>query len=238
MRGIAIIMVVVYHLAWDLSALAGWDIDLYDGFWHYFQRVTATTFIVLVGISLTLSYRRASEYYSESALFGKYLRRGAKLFALGMLISLVTWVVIRQGYVQFGILHFIGVSIVLAYPLLRYRYLNLALGLLFLLAGQWVSSITVGTGWLIWLGFLPSSYYAVDYFPLIPWFGVVLLGIFIGNTFYGDGSRRISLPDLSSATLVRGLDKLGQHTLAIYLFHQPVLIAGLVLLGVADLGAL
>lgn len=238
MRGIAIIMVVVYHLAWDLKALAGWDINLYDGFWHYFQRVTATTFIVLVGVSLTLSYRRASARYAGRALFGKYVRRGAKLFGLGLLISLVTWMVIRDGYVQFGILHFIGVSIILAYPLLRYRYLNLALGLLLLLVGQWVSSITVGTGWLVWLGFLPSSYYAVDYFPLIPWFGVVLLGVFIGNIFYGADRRFIRFPDLSSTALVQGLDRLGRHTLAIYLFHQPVLIAALVLLGVADLGVL
>lgn len=238
LRGVAIIMVVIYHLAWDLKAMAGWDIDLYAGFWHYFQRVTATTFILLVGISLTLSYRRVSGQRPNPALFGKYARRGARLFAFGLVISAVTWVVLRQGYVQFGILHFIGVAIILAYPLLRYRYLNLALGLSILFVASWVSSIPVETGWLIWLGFLPPAYYAVDYFPLFPWFGVVLLGIFIGNTVYDPARRWGPLPNLSPTPVVQGLNLLGRHTLAIYLLHQPVLIAALILLGIVDIGVL
>jgi uncharacterized membrane protein len=42
----------------------------------------------------------------------------------------VTWLALGKGYVQFGILHFIGLSIIIAYPLVRFRYLSLALALI------------------------------------------------------------------------------------------------------------
>ena len=40
------------------------------------------------------------------------------------------------------------------------------------------------------LGITPTYYPAVDYFPLIPWFGVVLLGIWFGNWFYTAANAR------------------------------------------------
>ncbi|NOZ71974.1 MAG: DUF1624 domain-containing protein [Chloroflexi bacterium] len=236
LRGIAIIMVVIYHIAWDLRAFVGWDINLYDGFWHYFQRVTASTFILLVGLSLTLSYRRVSRFQAEHrALFPQYLRRGLKIMAWGLLISGVTWLVVRENYVQFGILHFIGLSILLAYPLLPYRTLNLVLGVLFLMLGPVVASVQINSEALVWLGLQPPGYAAVDYFPLVPWFGVVLIGIFLGNWLYTDQGRRFPLIDCSRTPGVNLLGRLGQKTLFIYLVHQPILISFLVLVGLADL---
>ncbi len=159
LRGVAIIMVVIYHLAWDLYALAGWDINLFGGFWHYFQRVTANTFIILVGVSMTVSYRRARQVMGPDAkLFPKYLRRGVTLLAWGMLISLATWLALGKGYVQFGILHFLGLSIIIAYPLLRFRYLNLALALVFFfLLPPLVNAVAINSTALVWLGISPPA---------------------------------------------------------------------------------
>ncbi|RME81524.1 MAG: DUF1624 domain-containing protein [Caldilineae bacterium] len=243
-RGVAIIMVVVYHLAWDLRALAGWDLELYTGFWHYFQHLTAGIFVFLVGLSLSISYGRLRTRRQRDGILPRrgqppalvrYVRRSLKLLVWAGLISLVTWLVLGQGYIQFGILHFIAVSIVLAYPFLRWCRANLLIGLALLLLGPWIARQSVQTGWLIWLGLMPPGYYAVDYFPLIPWFGVVLLGVFAGNTFYAAGHRAFALPDWTDRPLVSPLRRLGQHTLTIYLVHQPVLIGLLLLAGVADL---
>jgi uncharacterized membrane protein len=74
----------------------------------------------------------------------------------------------------------------------------------------------------------------VDYYPLLPWFGVTLLGIFVGRTLYPDGVSRITLPDLSSVPPIRGLRFLGQHTLFIYLVHQPILLGILFALGIGS----
>jgi uncharacterized membrane protein len=234
LRGVAIIMMVIFHLMWDL-----WffrilpDIVLYAGFWKYFQRTTAITFLVLVGVSLTVSYRRALDQGAQN-LFPKFLWRGLRIFGLGLVITLVVWAW-RIGYVHFGILHLIGVSILLAYPLLRYRWLNLTLwGLLFVIGG-FIQAVQVDFAWLVWLGLEPPGYAPNDYFPLIPWFGVVLLGVFIGNTVYRPSGRLIPLPDLASTLPVRLLQFLGRYSLTIYLIHQPLLIAGLYALGLIQL---
>ena len=63
-------------------------------------------------------------------LFGKYLLRGAKLLAWGMVITAVTYFVVGRGFVVFGILHLLGLSTILAYPFLRSRWASLIAGLL------------------------------------------------------------------------------------------------------------
>ena len=71
LRGVAIVMMVIFHLMWDLVSFAITpDVVLYAGFWKYFQRTTAITFLLLVGVSLTVSSRRAKSQQSPvTALF-------------------------------------------------------------------------------------------------------------------------------------------------------------------------
>src|SRR5918997_4231137 len=128
-RGVAIVMMVAYHLTYDLETFGGYGIESTSGFWAWFADVTASAFLFLVGISLAISYSRAG-----SAHFGKYLRRGIRILAYGMALTLI-FLALGLGVVAFGILHLIGVSIILAYPLLKYRLANLFLGLCFISAG-------------------------------------------------------------------------------------------------------
>ena len=104
LRGVAIIMMIVFHAIFDFTFFSSYEIDLQSGFWWLFARITASIFIFLVGISLTLSYSRKKE-------FSKYLYRGTKIFSWGLVITLVTWIFLSQGFIAFGILHFIGLSI-------------------------------------------------------------------------------------------------------------------------------
>ena len=59
LRGLAIVSMVIFHLAYDLDYFRIYEIDLSHGFWFYLARFTASLFLLLVGISLTLSYSRA-----------------------------------------------------------------------------------------------------------------------------------------------------------------------------------
>lgn len=236
LRGVAVITMIIYHLGWDLyffGAVPG--LDPFHGIWFIIQRYTAISFVLLVGLSLTL--KRAGLERKEvppGKQFISFLRQGLWVFGWGMVISLVMWVS-DVGVVHFGVLHLIGFSMIAAFPLLRYKWVNLALwALLFVLGGVILSQqIHVGTLWLVWLGLYPVFYTAADYFPVIPWFGVVLLGVFFGNLLYPAGRRVFMLPDWSAAAPVYGLRFLGRHSLPIYLLHQPVLFGILYLLGIA-----
>ena len=59
-RGVAIIMVVVYHLVFDLDNFAGYPVASTSGFWGIFADVSAFAFVFLAGVSLQISGARAN----------------------------------------------------------------------------------------------------------------------------------------------------------------------------------
>jgi uncharacterized membrane protein len=237
-RGVAIAMMVVYHLMYDLDYFGGYDIEATSGFWARFADATAGTFLFLVGVSLAISYSRASATRPGRSLFGKYLLRGIRILAYGMALT-VFFLVFGMGVVAFGILHLIGVSIILAYPLLRYRYVNLFLGLSIIAVGVYIriEGLSSETSWLLPFGVVPENLVMPDYRPLLPWFGVVLLGLFAGNVVYGDGKRPALFAGKAPAA-ARPLLPLGRNSLFIYLIHQPILILLLAAFGVIEVGLL
>ncbi|SFM77336.1 heparan-alpha-glucosaminide N-acetyltransferase [Methanolobus profundi] len=230
-RGIAILLMVIYHFFFDLDFLGIREFDTHSGLLLVIGRSAAIMFIFLVGVSLTLSYSRAKALSIDNQdKIIHDLKRGAGIFGWGLVITVVTATFLEQGTIYFGILHLIGASIILAYPFLRYRKLNLVIGLAFLLAGIFMDNAYAGFPWLLWLGIKPYSFYTLDYFPLIPWFGLVLLGIFTGNSLYPDHKRSFRMCDCEGNVAVRLLGYLGKRSLLIYLVHQPVIVGTLLLL--------
>ena len=235
LRGISIAKMVIYHLLYNLNYFGQYDINLDSTFWWY-ASVNRPIFIFLVGVSLTLSFSKAKKsFMNEKRLFLKYLIRGLKIFSWGIIITLVTRVFLREGYVVFGVLHLIGISIILAYPFLTLRLWNLIIGILLIFLGLYLKDLTFNFYWLVWLGLKPVHFYSVDYFPLLPWFGVVLVGLFFGNLFYPDCSRKFHLHDFSDFYIIKSFCFLGKHSLFIYLIHQPLIIVFLYLFGLVSI---
>ena len=230
MRGLAIVMMITFHLLFDLTYFAGYNLNLNSGFWLIFARLTATVFICLVGLCLTLSYSSAAR--KEENLRLKFLKRGLKIFGWGLVITLFTWLFLREGFIVFGILHLIGISIILAYPFLRVRknFLLVLSGISCIFAGIYLRNFTFNFYWLLWLGFRPQHFYTLDYFPVLPWFGVVLIGLFLGNLLYPNYTRRFKINEPASKLnllFIQPLSFLGRRSLIIYLAHQPILVASL-----------
>jgi uncharacterized membrane protein len=221
-RGIAILMMIIFHTVFDLHFFGIMPVNITTGFWRLFAMVTASLFLLVVGISLVISHARSAAKLSGFALTKKFLLRGAGIFALGLLATLATWLYLPEGYIIFGILHLIGVSVMLSLLFFRFGKYNIPIGLLVIAGGFFIGNLQ-GPFWLLPLGIMPATFASVDYTPLIPWFGVVLVGMGMGEFMYSNGDRRFAgpqLPDLFS----RPLSFLGQHSLVIYLVHQPVII--------------
>jgi uncharacterized membrane protein len=237
-RGVAIVMMVVYHLTYDLDYFGDYGIDSTLGFWARFADATASAFLFLVGVSLAISYSKVGATRRGRNLFGKYLWRGIRIFAYGMILTAV-FLLFGMGVVAFGILHLIGLSIILAYPFLSYRLLNLFNGLLLVAAGLYIRArgFSSESPWLLPFGLVPEGLVMPDYRPLLPWFGVVLLGLFAGNVVYGSG-KRPALFAGKAPVLAKPLLPLGRNSLFVYLIHQPILVALLAALGVIRLGFL
>jgi len=124
LRGIAIIMMIIFHILFDINYFSIYEINMSLGHIRIFNYLIVTIFLLLVGISLTLSYSNVKEKLSKKDLKLKFFIRGLKIFGLGLLITIATWYFLEEGFVMFGILHCIGISIILAYPFLRFRYFN------------------------------------------------------------------------------------------------------------------
>jgi uncharacterized membrane protein len=221
-RGIAILMMVLFHTIFDISFFGIAPVDVSTGFWRYFAYATASLFLLIVGVSLIVSHARAQQKIVGLPLTLKFVYRGAFIFALGLLVSLGTWLYLRESFVIFGILHLIGISVLLSPFFFRFRKLNILLGLMCIPVG-WIISGMSGPAILLPLGIMPPGFTSVDYTPLFPWFGMVLIGMGIGEYLYMGGERQFSLRQLPDF-LVSPLSFFGRHSLVIYLVHQPIII--------------
>jgi len=65
LRGIAIIMMIIFHILFDLVFLGIIKINLYSGLNLLFLYSIGTIFLLLVGVSLSLSYSRVINILSK-----------------------------------------------------------------------------------------------------------------------------------------------------------------------------
>jgi len=225
LRGVAIILMIIYHILFDLYFFDILEINLYSVPLLLFLYPIGTIFLFLVGVSLSLSYSRVKNVLSEKEIWFKFIKRGLMIFVLGLIITVFTWFSLERGYVIFGVLHCIGLSIILSTPFFKLRFVNLSLGLFLVFVGIILRTMVFDFSYLLWLGFIPRGFYTVDYFPLLPWFGVVLIGMFIGNALYSDYKRSFHINDFSGFKFVKLFCFLGRNSLVIYFIHQPIILS-------------
>ena len=217
-RGIAIVAMVVYHTAFDLSADRLIAIDIASDLrWKVFARLIAGTFLFLVGISLVLATRTGFNR-------GAFLRRLAFVAGGAVLVSIATWWFDPATFVFFGILHEITVASVLALPFLSLpSWLTVLVAAAAIAAPWFLANPFFDAPAFWWLGLSADPPVTVDYVPIFPWFGVVLAGI-VGGRFlvaYGGVLWNWRPADAVSKALMTA----GRWSLAIYLVHQPLIIA-------------
>ena len=207
LRAIAILLMIVFHIVYDLNQFAGIDINYHTGFWYWEGQLAAMLFMFVAGISSGLT--RSNILYA-----------GLKLIGIGMIISVVTYAVFVDAYVRFGILHFMGTSMILS------RYLKkLSTWVLFELAvvigivGFAFKNITINTSILLPLGLTYPGFRTVDYYPLVPYLSIFIVGMIAYKIYY---YKRESLFDFQWNNRI--VMFLSRHSLFIYIIHQPIII--------------
>lgn len=238
LRGLAIILMIFDHIMWDLYLMHDWfggtpnlngndfllslshtaytylrsDIQ----FWGHM--IFSNLFVFLVGVSTALSHSN--------------IKRGVKLLAVAVGLTLVTYLIsmyIAFTPIIFGILHCLSLS------LLIYSFINQ------LTKNKWVyfvlaiPIIVLGVYWRFWdltfvesfdfseLGGIILGYgvaYGEDYFALFPYLGVLFLGAFFGMSVYKN--RGSVLPKLDGKWN-KPVCFVGRHALVIYILHQIII---------------
>jgi uncharacterized membrane protein len=223
-RGIAVMLMMGFHFCFDLNYFKLASFDFYFGpFWLAARAMIVTLFLLLVGVSLQLA--------STGRLnIRAYSRRLALLAACAGIVSASSYGIFPNSGIFFGVLHFILVASILGLIFTRFNYLNLMLGTGWILAGLAYQNAWFDQAWLNWIGFMTHKPVTQDYVPLFPWFGVVLLGLFMGRW----------LASHETAAAWKGVGKLpltllwlGRHSLVVYMLHQPLLLGALYLVSIA-----
>jgi uncharacterized membrane protein len=222
-RGIAVIFMIIYHICFDITFLNIIELQLQSLPFLIFLYSIGIIFLSLVGTSLSLRYIQMSMQEASQKKFLVFLKQGLIIFSLGMLITTITFFYPHNGFVVFGVLHCIGLSVILGYFFVPHPILSLLFGCILVTIGILMADVQVSFFWLVWLGLRPMGFYSLDYFPLLPWFGIVLIGIFLGSYLYPNGKRRFNIPDTSFIYPLNALMFLGRHSLPIYLIHQPII---------------
>lgn len=220
-RGAALAAMAVYHFAWDLEffGYAPPGMTAETG-WKLFARCIAASFLFLVGVSLFLAHGRGLR-------LKPFLRRLAMVAAAAAGISLVTFIVVPGGFIFFGILHQIALASVLGLAFLRLPALLTLAAAAMVVAMPWFARHAFfDHPALWWVGLSTVNPPSNDYVPLFPWFASVLAGIAAAR-IANAASLFSRMAGRAMAAWTRPLQFAGRHSLAVYLIHQPLLIAGL-----------
>ena len=208
-RSLAILLMLVYHFLYDLyivGVLTG--AQLFCGPLNIMQKFICCSFILLAG---------ASARFSRSNL-----RHSLFVLAAGVVVEIGA--AVGGQVIRFGILMFMGTAMLLYHFLDGYLrklpplLLAMGSGILFFLTDWWLAQVSVSVGWLYPLGLTGPNFFSADYFPLMPWFFLFLIGTVLGGYCLERHDRRLLTVQLPAL-----LTWPGRHSLIIYVLHQPVL---------------
>ena len=236
LRGIALILMCLDHLAYDFYCLPYWfplsdspviaalgrfgDAVAFSDWRQWIHYCFSTLFLLLAGVG--------------SSLTRSPFRRFVKVALAAVAITVAT--VLLDLFFQMGVTILFGVLSAMAVGALfcwvcslfgekAGKWIALCLGVAAVVAGfclRWYSAPILkffGSDdlWSILLG---TARYGADWFPVFPCSGVVLIGYFLGKILYRE--KRSLIPALEGKNSF--LCAVGRKSLWIYLFHQPVLV--------------
>lgn len=229
-RGFAVLCMVVYHALY--TAVNLFDIrDLADllRFFTPAEPYFAGAFILMSGFACQLSSAN--------------LERGVKLLIVAGGISLVTYTMVPQCFIAFGVIHMLAICIII------FALTEDVIERIPTIAGLLISAILyvftaeihrgyIGISWmdlhlftiskavysqdfLFPIGIVAQNFRSADYFPLVPWAFVFFFGTFLGRS-----AQTGLLPRFVYSGRSRFLAGIGAHALLIYIFHQPIIYGG------------
>ncbi len=217
-RGLALVGMAAYHLTWDLA-----DFRLVSPLLPFsppmrlLSHTVASAFLALVGVSLALAHR-------ERLDLPAFLRRLAIVAGAAALVTAGSLVFAPGQSIWFGILHCIVAASLLAVPLVEApRWASLLAGAAAIMLPFFVHSALFDPPALLWIGLGETLPNTVDWYPLLPWAGVVLVGLGVARLpdFFGRLTSPWRWRPKSRATRI--VCFAGRHSLPVYLLHQVVL---------------
>lgn len=200
LRGFTVVLMFVFHFTFDLDYFGLISLDMIRSpFWYFLPRLIVFLFLFTVGMGLFLAHYNKIKWLP-------FNKRLALITFWALVISLVTYKLFPDNWIYFGTLHSIALVSIVTLLFLRHPRICLVVGL-----ALFLPSIFLDFN-LPWIELPHASW---DYISPFPWMGASLFGVFAAH-------KNLHTWVLPKTLAVKSLKYLGQHSLVIYLIHQPI----------------
>ena len=215
LRGLAVVLMVIHHLLYDFVYMLGAPEWLFTNpVFDVLHYTFAGLFIFLSGLS--------------SRFTRSNIKRGLIAIALSAGISIVTY--FMEMPIWFGVLHLLSFSMLFfgltqkLWDAIPKKAAPLLYIIIIVASSLAVNHLAPGSDHapirgILWiLGWSQPGFISYDYFPLLPWLFVFLLG-----TWAGTYVTQRKLPEWFYEKKFPIFPSIGRKALIIYILHQPVL---------------
>lgn len=215
---------VLFHGMYTVGYMYGYPTAraMFDFFSHI-SLAFAFAFIMMCGVSSTLSRSN--------------FRRSLPILGAAVLVTVVSLFITPAAPIIFGILHLLGVCVLIysfveKIPLKIPSLLGLILSALLFAVSFHVSDGYLGfegifslhlpdtlyeSNALMAFGFISGNKSYSDYFPLLPWVFAFSCGVYSGRLLKG------RYPEFMYKSRLKPLSVLGTNAFIIYVIHQPII---------------
>lgn len=209
-RGAAVVAMTVFHCLYIPDVMRDYRTRLSASAWaQELGTFARNSFMLLAGISLTLSRERHADFRAYSAA---QVHRAAKMGAVALFMTAFTSACFPKYAVRFGVMHFLTVTVLLLHPFVGAHWSAHAGAAVLATAAHGhvsgrVSPFPMGSV----LGYI-GRYAAMDHFAVLRHLPTVLLGVVVGKLWAWDDAR----VTFAGSGALRWL---GKHALEVYVLH-------------------
>lgn len=225
-RGFSVLSMVLFHLCYDLKFISGVSLTWFEPPLQDIWRASISWTFLFVAGCMCLHSR-------------SNLKRALQYGLVALAIWVATTIVAVDVPISYGIIYCVAACTLVSAILQRLNALPrgyVAAAVLFaaFLALQGLSDGWVGLGalsldlpealydlnGLAWLGIPGPGFSSGDYYPLLPYLMMYLCGTAVASRW-----KRVGYPQWAREAHLAPLTFMGRHALAVYVIHQPLLLA-------------
>lgn len=192
--------------------------DFYgDPFWLIQRTCILSLFLLCAGAGQAVAAHQGQTW-------PRFWRRWGQVAGCALLVSAGSYLMFHDRFIYFGVLHGMAVMLLVARRASKWGAWLLGIGIVALALPTLVQHPFFDSRLTNWTGLITHKPQTEDYVPVLPWIGVMFIGLVVTQWLLAHRPTLLTKP---IPRALRPLAFLGRWSLTFYMLHQPILIGAL-----------